>query len=47
MDRLVIGTLGAKEASVAILLALCCAAGDDDDGMLSLKIFRKIGKIKL
>jgi len=47
-DRLVIGTLGAKEASVAVLLALCCAAGDDDDGMLmSLKIFRKMGKIKL
>ena len=40
-DRLVVGTLGAKEASVAILLALCCAAGDDDGGMLmmSLEIF--------
>ena len=48
-DRLVVGTLGAKEASVAILLALCCAAGDDDGRMLmmGLKIFRKIGKIKL
>ena len=48
-DRLVIGTLGAKEASVAILYcwrSVVCR--DDDDGMLmSLKILRKIEKIKL